>query len=59
MKRTKGLAGLASALAIAACANTSGPEASPENRAALNDQMLKQDSLSSGFIPGQGPVMGP
>ena len=59
MKRTKGLASLAAVLMTAACANGSAPEASPENRAALNDQMLQQDNLSSGFIPGQGPTMGP
>jgi hypothetical protein len=59
MKRIKGLTGLATALALAACASGTGPEASPENRAALNDQMLQQDTLSSGFIPGTGPIKGP
>jgi hypothetical protein len=59
MKFTKGLTGLAAVLAIAACASGTGPEASPENRQALNDQMLQQDTLSSGFIPSQGPISSP
>ncbi len=56
MKRTRELAGLAAILALAACASGAGLEASPQNREALNNQMLQQDTLSSGFIPGDGPV---
>jgi len=59
MKRTRGLAGLAAILTIAACAGGAGLDATPQNREALSNQMLKQDTLSSGFIPGNGPVMGP